>query len=52
MRFHTEEDGIEAIQVVMALGVAGVALLAIKSQWKNVLGFFDENASVAINWSP
>ena len=52
MRFHTEEYGIEAIQVVMILGVAGVALLAIKSQWKNIIDFFEENASVAINWSP
>lgn len=51
-RFHEEESGIEAIQSVMLLGVAAVALLTIESQWNNIVEFFRRNASLAINWSP
>jgi len=51
-RFHDEECGVEAIQSVMLLGVAAVALLTIQSQWRNIVEFFRRNASLAINWSP
>ena len=51
-RFHTEEHGIEAIQSVILLGVAGVALLTIRNQWNNIVDFFRRNAELAINWSP
>jgi len=51
-RFHTEEHGIEAIQSVMLLGAAAVALIAIRNQWNNIVAFFRRNAELAINWSP
>ncbi|TWU03690.1 hypothetical protein [Neorhodopirellula pilleata] len=32
-RFHNNEDGLEALQVVMIIAVAAVALIFVKSQW-------------------
>lgn len=32
-RFHEEEEGLEAIQVVMIVAVASVCLLVIKEWW-------------------
>ena len=31
--FHNDEDGLEALQVVMIIAVAAVALIFVKSQW-------------------
>ncbi|MDA1233034.1 MAG: hypothetical protein O2856_19895 [Planctomycetota bacterium] len=41
-RFHEDEDGIEAIQVVMILAIAAVALLVIKSAWPTIRSWFDD----------
>lgn len=51
-RFHEEEDGIEAIQVVIILAIAAVALLVIKSKWETIKSFFSENTDEATEWSP
>ena len=32
-QFHEDEDGLEALQVVMIIAVAAVALIFVKSQW-------------------
>lgn len=50
--FHGEEDGIEAIQVVMILAIAAVALLVIKNKWETIKSFFGDNTDKAIDWSP
>ncbi|MBY0525264.1 MAG: hypothetical protein K2R98_17790 [Gemmataceae bacterium] len=35
-KLHEDEDGLEALQVVMILAVAAVALLVIKIFWKPI----------------
>lgn len=50
--FHSNEDGIEAIQVVMILAIAAVALLVVKNKWEDVKSFFNDNTDQAIEWSP
>lgn len=50
--FHDDEDGIEAIQVVMILAIAAVALLVIKNKWEAIKSFFGDNTDKAIDWSP
>ncbi len=39
-RFHNDEAGLEALQVVMILAVAAVALIAVKTQWNNISQWF------------
>lgn len=40
-KFHNDEAGLEALQVVMILAVAAVALIAVKTQWTTVKGWYD-----------
>lgn len=42
-KFHEDEAGIEAIQVVMILAIAAVALILIKSKWGDIKKFFEDN---------
>ncbi len=46
-KFHEDETGIEAIQVVMILAIAAVALIVIKSQWENIKSWFNDNTDDA-----
>lgn len=39
-KFHNDEAGLEALQVVMILAVAAVALIAVKSRWDDVRDWF------------
>ena len=41
-RFHGDEAAIEAIQVVMILAIAAVALLVIKSAWPTIRDWFKD----------
>ena len=41
-KFHNNEAGLEALQVVMILAVAAVALIAVKSQWENISAWFHD----------
>ena len=47
-KFHNDEAGLEAMQVVMILAVAAVALIVVKTQWNLVKGWFDKNSGEAI----
>ncbi len=40
--FHNDEAGLEALQVVMILAVAAVALIAVKTQWTTIKGWYDQ----------
>ncbi len=40
--FHDDEAGLEALQVVMILAVAAVALIAVKTQWTTIKGWYDQ----------
>lgn len=46
-KFHEDEAGIEAIQVVMILAIAAVALILIKNKWKDISNFFNKNVDDA-----
>ncbi len=42
-RFHDNEDGLEALQVVMIIAVAAVALIFVKKNWNDsIKPWFDE----------
>lgn len=51
--FHNDEAGLEALQVVMILAVAAVALIAVKTQWESISqwykGVMDQGTGDA-NW--
>lgn len=49
--FHNDEDGMEAIQVVLILAIAAVALLVVKGKWDGIKSFFNENVDQAAEWS-
>jgi|688.fasta_scaffold14056_1 Flp pilus assembly pilin Flp len=48
-RFHKNEDGIEAIQVVMILAIAAVALIVVRTQWSSIKGWFNEQVSDSVD---
>lgn len=39
-KFHKDEAGLEALQVVMILAVAAVALIVVKTQWDVIRKWF------------
>ena len=39
-KFHSDEAGLEALQVVMILAVAAVALIVVKTQWDVIRKWF------------
>ena len=41
-KFHNDEAGLEALQVVMILAVAAVALIAVKGQWETIKTWFED----------
>lgn len=41
-KFHQDEAGIEAIQVVMILAIAAVALIVIKGKWSDIKSWFEQ----------
>ncbi len=53
-KFHNDEAGLEALQVVMILAVAAVALIVVKTQWDVIRGWFTEVMGQGVgkdNWS-
>lgn len=50
--FHKEEEGVEAIQAVIILAVAAVAMLVIKGKWDAIKDFFNSNTDNAIKFTP
>ena len=41
-KFNNDEAGLEALQVVMILAVAAVALIAVKTQWTTISQWFKD----------
>ncbi len=53
-KFHNDEAGLEALQVVMILAVAAVALIVVKTQWDVIRGWFTKVMGEGVgegNWS-
>lgn len=53
-KFHNDEAGLEALQVVMILAVAAVALIVVKTQWDVIRQWFTKVMGEGVgekNWS-
>jgi Flp pilus assembly pilin Flp len=50
-KFHSDERGLEAIQVVMILAVAAVALIVVKNKWDAIKKFFNDNTDQATQFT-
>jgi len=46
-KFHKDEAGLEALQVVMILAIAAVCLIVLKSQWTKIRDWFTTNMNGA-----
>jgi Flp pilus assembly pilin Flp len=52
LRLHRDEAGMEAVQTVLILAFAAVAMIAISSKWDEMLQFFRDRAMGIVNWNP
>ena len=53
-KFNNDEAGLEALQVVMILAVAAVALIAVKTQWTTISQWYSDvmgEGVGATNWT-
>lgn len=50
--FHNEEAGVEAIQAVIILAIAAVALLVVQGKWDAIKSFFNDNTDNAMKFTP
>lgn len=46
--FHEDEGGMEALQVVMIVAIAAVALIVVKTQWTKIKSWFTSESDKAI----
>lgn len=44
VKFHKNEAGLEALQVVMILAIAAICLVVVKGQWPGIKKMFNDNA--------
>ena len=50
VRFHQDEEGLEALQVVMIIAVAAIMLLFIKMNWGKIKDWFSGLMSQVLGW--
>lgn len=48
--FHQDEEGLEALQVVMIIAVAAIMLLFIKMNWGKIKDWFNGLMSQVLGW--
>jgi hypothetical protein len=48
---HTDEDGMETMQIVMIIAVAAIVLLFVKSQWETISGWASGLISQVTGWT-
>lgn len=51
LAFHTDEDGMETMQIVMIIAVAAIVLLFVKSQWETISGWASGLISQVTGWT-
>ena len=50
-RFHKNEQGLEALQVVMIIAIAALVLILIKTSWESrIVPFFKEMLENITGW--
>lgn len=50
--FHNEEEGVEAIQAVIILAVAAVAMLVVQGKWDAIKELFNTNTDNSLKFTP
>jgi hypothetical protein len=50
-RLHEDEGGMEALQVVIILAIAAIALTLIKQAWGPIKTWFRKSVAEIIAWS-
>lgn len=51
LAFHTDEDGMETMQIVMIIAVAAIVLLFVKSQWETISSWASGLVSQVTGWT-
>jgi Flp pilus assembly pilin Flp len=49
--FHEDEDGMEAVQVIMIVAIAAVVLAALKMAWPSIKQWFSGAVSNITGWN-
>lgn len=50
-KFHENEAGLEALQVVMIIAVASIMLIFVKTNWEQVKTWFGDLFSQVTGWT-
>ncbi len=51
-KFHKNEAGLEALQVVMIIAIAALFLIAVKFQWQTIEQWFKDLVKSITDWQP
>ncbi|MDB5339232.1 MAG: hypothetical protein JWN70_4851 [Planctomycetaceae bacterium] len=51
LAFHSDEDGMETMQIVMIIAVAAIVLLFVKSQWETISSWASGLISQVTGWT-
>ena len=51
-KFHRNEAGLEALQVVMIIAIAALFLIAVKFQWQTIETWFKGLVESITSWQP
>ena len=51
-RFHNNEEGLEALQVVMIIAIASLFLIAVKFQWQTIETWYKGLVEAITGWQP
>ena len=49
-KFDRDQDGMEAMQIVMIIAVAAIVLLFVKGQWSNISSWADGLVNEITGW--
>jgi hypothetical protein len=49
-KFHQDERGLEALQVVMIIAVAAIIMLLVKSNYKHIKEWMEDLVTSITNW--
>jgi hypothetical protein len=50
-KFHSDEEGLETLQVVMIIGIAAVILAIVRSQFPTIRGWFESMLGNITGWT-
>jgi hypothetical protein len=50
-KFHSDEEGLETLQVVMIIGIAAVILAIVRNQFPTIRGWFEQMLGNITGWT-